>query len=175
MNDIAKQNIVEKLLSAIKLEGLTQTEVAKMFHVDPSYISSMKNPKWWKLCSAEAWDKFLQWVNSGQKLREYSEKHGKFMPEKHEPKAGTVISREISRKPIEKKEVEEHSPESVMPEEKDPEQARADHYAHETLKATEKMFYPEQSAPAIARTESQKVIIDIEINLIINGKKIEIK
>lgn len=82
MNDIAKRKVVEKLFSSIKMEGITQIEVAKMFKVDGASISSMKNPKLWKHVVQKTWDIFLQWVNSGQKLREYSKKHGKFMPEK---------------------------------------------------------------------------------------------
>ncbi len=84
MNDIAKQRIVDKLFESLKLEGITQSEVAKMFHVDGSYITSMKYEKYWHFVPATTWELFIQWVNSGQRLREYCEKHGKVVPEKKE-------------------------------------------------------------------------------------------
>jgi hypothetical protein len=171
MNDISKTNIQTKLVKAMAAENIGPSETARIFGIPPNYISMMKNPQAWDKCPKSAWEAVLLWINSGQGLKEYSEKHGKVLPEK--------------------KEVEEHSPASVMPEEKDPEQARADHYAHEALKATEiaigmpainsegKLSY-ENSERKNERTEkinanAQKVIIDIEINLIINGKKIEMK
>jgi len=42
-----------------------------------AYISMMKNPGQWDKCPASAWESALLWVNSGQSLREYSKKHGK--------------------------------------------------------------------------------------------------
>lgn len=111
MNDISKTNIKTKLESAMEKEGLKPTETARIFGIHPNYISMIKNPATWVKCPAKAWDEVLKWVNSGQGLTEYSEKHGHVLPEKHEPKPGTVISKVIKTNPVkeEKREVKQES------------------------------------------------------------------
>lgn len=82
MNDIAKTNIKEKLEKAIASENLLNQNVAKIFGLHPSYISWIKNPKYWNSIGDTFWERVLAWVNSGQKLTEYAEKRGKILGEK---------------------------------------------------------------------------------------------
>ena len=136
MNDISKTNTQTRLNKAIESEGLKINEV---------YVSMIRNEKFWPNCSAAAWDSVLTWINSGQSLKEYSEKHGKVLsPEK--PRI------ELPPKVIAVKKAE------VIPDNKKK---------------------PEITGPILTpalicetREERQKISIDIEINLIINGKKI---
>ena len=92
INDVAKQRIVEKLFEAIDKENLTQSEAAKVIGTDASYISSMKKKIWWKLCPIKAWNLSLAWVNSGQGLKEYAEKHGKVLMQPAKIEASDVQS-----------------------------------------------------------------------------------
>jgi hypothetical protein len=82
MNDIAKTNIKEKLEKAIESEHLLNQDVAEIFGFHPSYISWFKNPKYWNSIGVTFWERVLAWVNSGQSLKEYAEKHGKVQPVK---------------------------------------------------------------------------------------------
>ena len=131
MNDIAKTNIKEKLNKSMEVEGLRPTETSKIFGFDSAYISMIRNPKGWKSCPLHAWEKVLLWINSGQSLREYSEKHGKVLPEKLE---SGKISKEKwdGNKPIE----------------------------------------VEIKTPFSDKSGRTKVVIDIEVNLFVNGIRI---
>ena len=80
MNDIAKNSTKERLERAIEKENLLAQDVAAIFGMAPSYISWIKNPKYWDKVGDHFWDKALAWVNSGQSLKEYSQKHGKALP-----------------------------------------------------------------------------------------------
>jgi len=83
MNDIAKTQTQTRLNKAIESEGLKINEVAECLGIKATYISMIRNEKHWPNCSAAAWESVLKWVNSGQSLKEYSEKHGKVLPTKH--------------------------------------------------------------------------------------------
>jgi len=99
MNDIAKQRICDKFFEALKKEGLNQSYGARIFKVDPSYISSMKKSMHWRFVPEKAWESFLKWVNSGLSLRQYE---GKIKMEsiksqvKKEPKSNISLSQETN-------------------------------------------------------------------------------
>lgn len=126
MNEISKTQVQTRLEKAMETEDIRSSEAAGIFGIQPNYISMIKNSNLWGNCPARVWEEVLKWVNSGQRLKEYSEKHGKILPYKAE---------EIKRK--------------EKPQELSPIQNKK-------------------------QIENSKVIIDIEINLIINGKKIRL-
>jgi hypothetical protein len=130
MNDIVKQNIKEKLQKAIEAEKLLAQEVADLFGLHPSYISWIKNPKYWERCPVSFWENLLKWVNSGQSLKEYSEKHGKVLPAKEEPKSEVKVKvgddGKISKEEWEKNrppEVKIKTPFKSKPENQEPKRA----------------------------------------------------
>ena len=112
MNDIAKQNIKEKLEIALHKEVITTNREGELLGINPAYISMIKNPKSWAQCPAHAWESVLAWVNSGQGFIEYSQKHGKCVAEKktipvevnHEEGLSNETLAEISTDPRVKKE-----------------------------------------------------------------------
>lgn len=97
MNEIAKENIKTKLETAIKVENLLNQDVAAIFGIHHCYMSWFKNPKYWDKISDTVWERVCAWVNSGQSLKEYSEKHGKVLPEPkvHKPKEGISYKPEV--------------------------------------------------------------------------------
>ena len=113
MNDIAKQNIKEKLVKAIEAENLLAQDVAAIFEMHPSCLSWIKNPKYWNRAGNALWGKVLCWVNSGQTLKEYSEKKGKVLCDKSidsVPKVKeTVLEplKSVSKPPKEAKQIQE--------------------------------------------------------------------
>lgn len=80
MNDISKTQTISRLNKAIESEGLKIVEAAACIGIRDTYISMMRNVKSWGQCPLSAWEATLIWVNSGQSLQEYSEKHGKVLP-----------------------------------------------------------------------------------------------
>jgi len=85
MNDTAKTNIKTRLEKAMESEGIGTNDAARILGISPTYISMIKNPNNWIKCSISGWEAVLKWVNSGQGLKEYSEKHGKVIIESHKP------------------------------------------------------------------------------------------
>ena len=69
INEITQERIAEKLLSAMKREGLMSKEVAKIFDVPPSYMSSLVRNR--DNVPQPAWVKFRDWEISGKPLREW--------------------------------------------------------------------------------------------------------
>jgi hypothetical protein len=100
MNEIAKTNVKERLEKAMETEGLKPSETANIIGIHPNYVSMIKNPNTWDKCPGSVWDFVLLWVNSGQSLKEYFEKHGKFMPVKREVKPEIEIPKVKKEKPI---------------------------------------------------------------------------
>lgn len=150
MTEIAQTQTQTRLVKAMERERLRPSEAAQIIGIMPNYISMIKNPGMWDKCPAKAWDAVLLWINSGQTLKEYAEKHGKVLPPvkpkvELPPKVIAVKKAEI--KPIE---VTKENKEKV-----------------ETAERLSK--HPYFSG---VKEEHQKICIDIEINLIINGKKI---
>jgi len=92
MNDITKTNIKTKLDKAIESEELMINEVAQSLGLLSQYVSMIRNEKTWDKVSKGAWETVLNWINSGQTLKEYGEKHGKVCPEKHELRQDVLIS-----------------------------------------------------------------------------------
>ena len=113
MNEIVKANIKARLEKALVTENLSTNEAATLLHVKAAYLSIIKNPETWGKCGIAVWETILTWVNSGQGIREYSEKHGMVLPEKHEPKPGTVISRVIEKEPVKDEAIVRVKPEAL--------------------------------------------------------------
>lgn len=85
MNDIAKKAASEKFLSVLKKENLSKNEAGAILNLKATQVSYLFNEKYWGRLGNTGWDKLLKWVNSGQGLSEWSEKHGKVIPEKKTP------------------------------------------------------------------------------------------
>ena len=82
MNDIAKQATADKFLQALKKEHLSKKDAGECIGLTPAQVSCLFNKHFWSRLGNGGWEKVLKWVNSGQGLLEYGEKHGKVVPEK---------------------------------------------------------------------------------------------
>jgi hypothetical protein len=153
MNDISKTNTQTRLNRAMETEGIKPSEAARILGIRDNYVSMMRNSEQWPKCPAGAWEATLKWINTGQTLKEYGDKHGKVLPEqKHielPPKVIAVKKPEPEIKPL-----------KITAENK------------EKVEAAERLSkHPFFSG---VHEEKQRICIDIEINLIINGKKISL-
>lgn len=187
MNDTAKSLTKLRVLNAMKEENLSNKEAADAIGIPGNYLSMIKNPKQWPKCPAKAWEAALRWVNSGQRLLEYKEKHGKIRP-KPEPKEPTgwhtPTAVEFTKLGID--------PHLLPPE---AEKIKTDPEQHKpiTRRQTEQEFkkmldgIPPVTAPLkvekaippegdhFTDTARLKVCLDVEINLVVNGKRVNIR
>jgi len=89
MNEIAQKATAEKFLLAIEKEHLSKKVAGECIKLVPAQVSYLFNEKYWSRLGNTYWDRVLAWVNSGQSLKEYSEKHGK-----------VLIQKEVISKPL---------------------------------------------------------------------------
>ena len=178
MNEIAKKATADKFLRALEKEQLSKAEVGACIGVTPGQVSYYFNEKYWAKLGITYWDKLLAWVNSGQSLKEYSQKHGKVLPQEKPVKLKITTAGELDPKAFpEKKKIIDPLAEALW-------QKSVDNVAKEKQELEEKAFHEEiqklkkelDKSPLVRvpNEEVQKIRIDIEINLIINGQKIKL-
>jgi len=97
MNDIAKNAASDRFLKALEKESLKKAAAGACLGISAEQVSYLFNLKYWNRLGTAGWDKILKWANSGQGLKEYSEKHGRVLPEKKHIELPPKI---ISVKPI---------------------------------------------------------------------------
>jgi len=147
MNDIAKQSAAGRLRKALELEKLGSSSAARQLNILPQYISMALNEKFWDKMPKSAWDRILLWVNSGETLHHFKIPIGEPVKEEKRKELPPKI---ISRTPIQNTDNKLTVPPAVNKIEPKQEQQFTD-------------------------TARLKVCLDIEINLVINGQKIQIK
>ena len=71
MNEIAEKSAIAKLMKAMEEEKIGTLFTAKQLGVKDLYITYLKNEKYRKFISQEAWERILKWCNSGKSIKEY--------------------------------------------------------------------------------------------------------
>jgi len=188
MNDIAKKSISEKFTKAVQTEKLQVKDAAMAIGIMPTYASMIRNEALWKNCPIPVWDKALAWVNSGQSLKVYGEKHGHVLPGAPAPGVKTLTPEEKDALGHPFKEDDKASggwwpgwtpkEKEVMGESIAPTKKASIPDDPETTKAIEDFIQLPDPEPEVRQyTESArlKVCLDIEINLVINGQKVQVK
>lgn len=173
MNEIAKRSASERLQKAMGLEKLGPSDTARHLNILPQYVTMSKSEKYWPKMPKSAWDRILLWVNSGETLHHFKP------PVELPPK-------EIARKPAPHPE--------LTKEEKQMLQIKDIPTVKETVKPDLDFIQPIDPEPEVQKeqliqelsksvrinpvqqltdTDARlKISLDIEINLVINGKKI---
>jgi hypothetical protein len=186
MNDIAKQRISERVIEALNKEGLSKNESGPMLGIHPSYLSLVVNPEKLNKCPNVSWDILQKWINSGLSITKYAEKNGVLVEKK--PKEVTGGEKKELVVKIEKPQSEEKF--SVNLAEiglifglasngKSVEQISKE--LHIYNKIVEKLLPTptkiEKSAIEFSIPNplvNQKCILDVEINILLNGQRIKI-
>lgn len=177
MTDQFKEITKVKVLDAMIAEGLTNKEAASAIGIPGNYLSMIKHPDQWPKCPAQAWVKTVNWVNSGQTLREYAVKHGKVRPDPENQPEKIPAPPDFPADRIEKG--------------SDPLDGKGSLYVRNNPKVKTKKrswekviddykkergitFDPSfpEAEPDTARL---KVCLDVEINLLVNGQKVQLK
>lgn len=180
MNEIAKKSASERLVKAMDHEKLGPSEVGRKLGLLPQYITMAKQEKFWPKMPRSAWDRILHWVNSGETIHHYKP------PIELAPK-------EISRKPAEvKPEVIESNIPNIKEVAKEAGynlirkavdksieiQREAEAGNPEPILSLDNVLNAIKVNPAhhLADTNTRlKISLDIEINFIVNGQKINMK
>ena len=191
MNDIAKTNTQMKLAIAMQREDLTQAEAAEALELPVLYIGCIRNKNRWDKVPDKRWEEVLRWVNSGQSLKEYAVKHGRVMPEKYEEKkeeTGKKLAEDFIAGEEAGQQMAEHVATTGLDnikeiiKEKAPEGEAIAGYREQHLvdvRNIEKLIYENnelsmellESRTKANKSLPQKFAIDLEINILINGKK----
>ena len=177
ISESQKHAISEKLNRAIEAEHIMLTEAARNLGTSSNYLSMIRYPKQWPRCAKSGWDAVYQWANSGQKIREYSTAHGRVAmpkPDELEPEVKKVLIAEVKTELQKVKDEDEENRQKyeeavrILAAEKP-----AANISNTAPLAVESVLpEPGQQFTDTARL---KVALDIEINLVVNGQKVQVK
>jgi hypothetical protein len=176
-----KKLISEHLRDSITREDLTNREAAEMLKIQPGYISLVFNEKHRDSCPANAWEKLEAWHTSRQTLKEW-QNFGQYVEQikedKTEPKETPVLPIPGPENEPEKiKPVKVSKPKVKQKRKTDPDKIQQE--AFSKYSSTEAPFpvIPAVATPEVQFTDTArlKVALDIEINLVVNGQKVQVK
>jgi hypothetical protein len=156
MTDQFKEITKVKVLDAMIAEGLTNKEAAEAIGIPDNYLSMIKHPDQWPKCPAQAWVKTVNWVNSGQTLKEYAVKHGKVRPDPENQPA------------------EELHPPKEKPQKRPSSARRRYEKVIDDYKKEQGITFDPTFPEAEPDTARLKVCLDVEINLLVNGQKVRV-
>jgi hypothetical protein len=71
MSTIDKQGIREKLINSIDHEELPNREAARLLNIHPCYISMVKNEKSWDGITSKIWARFDEWYQGRDLLKNF--------------------------------------------------------------------------------------------------------
>lgn len=174
-----KHAISEKLNRAIEAEHIMLTEAARNLGTSSIYLSMIRYPKQWPRCAKSGWEAVYQWANSGQKLSEFSVQHGAVSPRQAEelkPEVKKVLVEEMKEE-LKKEEVRQKAIKAIQETGKifmdEAKKKEADNISTTAPLAVESVLpEPGQQFTDTARL---KVALDIEINLVVNGQKVQVR
>ncbi len=110
MNDVAKEAIRSRLLTAMENERLNNSEASRLLDVWNGYIGFIIKNKFGKV-SDTVWDKLQKWTNSGETIKEYSKKNKSndilVIPKKNDPSRSEKIKKPKPEKVGVAQEIEE--------------------------------------------------------------------
>jgi hypothetical protein len=144
-----KKVLSEHLRDAMSKEDLSTRQAAKYLNIAPYYLSMSQNKNSWSAMGKRPWERIEEWHDTRDKLSAFQIPEGE---EVRKPKEKT--DDQVKTKPEIKKEVATIA--KTIPQELDP------------IKKKE----PE---PSYQETQRLKVVLDIEINIVVNGQNVQVK
>jgi hypothetical protein len=201
MSTIDRVGIKEKLVASIDREGLPNREAARLLNIHPCYISMIKNEKSWDSIPPKIWTRFNEWFEGREMLKSFQIPDGEEIYKLKEKAVKPGVNEEIkpvytnlNEKELEvkkevavilKKERKQGTKKAIYTEdfvrELEAQLAFKENLLHSALLQLEdksKKNYAlaaDESKPSlIPEFIKQKLMLDIEINLTINGHKVSI-
>jgi hypothetical protein len=146
LND--KKIMAEHLRDAMNREDLSTREAARCLNLAPYYLSMSQNENSWAAMGRSPWERIEQWHNTREKLTSFRIPEGE---EIWKPKEKSVDPPKKSPVIKEKVAVEKNA---------------------EDLPGVIEIKHSQAYSPEIQRL---KVALDIEINLTVNGQKVQLR
>lgn len=163
-----KKEIAARLKEALLAEHLYNAQAAKCLNLIPNYITMMLNKRMWDHCPAKAWTRTEEALSQG-KIAEFK------IPEGEKIVDGVKSYKKKGNSLIAATEPERNEPESSHSDEDSSQHKTGRRMTEEELEnLLTKMgskFFKTFTGP---ETDRLKGSLDIEINLIVNGKKVQI-
>jgi hypothetical protein len=191
MNPKDKQELSDLLRDAISKEELRTGEVAKFLNLNPCYITFMLNVKYWGSAGAAPWERLKEWVDTRCKISEFKIPDGEqiWQPREKTGKTEEVLKinsttgsvPQFKEPPMRMSKVKTEKPpqfnydflkDKKFINLKEKEADFMDLIARKFDEIAKKFNVSEQR---FIDPVKQKVSIDIEINLVLNGQKINLK
>ena len=146
-----QQTISDHLNEALSREDLKTCKAAELLNLNPTYVSMAKNPKLFDSLPKMTWQRLEEWHDSRCKISEFEIPEGELIFQR----AGksNIANPDEKPKPVIKK------PDIPPPPTPKPE-----------ISVNNKIM-----ETGVAEGQKMKVILDIEINLFLNGMKINLK
>jgi hypothetical protein len=189
MSTINKKQISEALIKAMQREELHTRESAQKLNLNPCYISMAQNPNSWDAMGKASWIRLEEWFNTNSPLGLFTIPAGEEIWKAKEKPAKTDAANVTFKN--DKSDITAATEKKTKKAEKPPK------FNYDFLKDAKFMNYKEVKAeftdlvareigkleqkltilPVLQTTDStwQKIAIDIEINLVVNGQKVSLQ
>ena len=190
MSTINKKQISEALIKAMQREELHTREAAQKLNLNPCYLSMAQNPNSWDAMGKASWIRLEEWFNTNSPLGLFTIPAGEeiWKPKEKPVKAdATNVTFKDDKSDIaiaasEKKTKKAEKPpkfnydflkDAKFMNYKEVEAEFSDLIAREIGKLEQKLTI----LPLLQTTDParQKIAIDIEINLVVNGQKVSLQ
>lgn len=166
-----KKLISEHLRDSITREDLSNREAADLLGIKPYYVSPVQNPVFWDKVSHDTWNKLGLWQESREKIRDYKKPEEPIQEPEKQPEMiyGHRETIKVNVKAL--------KPKVKQKRKTDPDKIQQE--AFSKYSSTEAPFpvIPAVATPDVQFTDTArlKVALDIEINLVVNGQKVQVK
>lgn len=187
METINKKELSEKLRKALAEEHLWAKDAAQLLNMNPIYVSMMLNSNSFDKAGSSAWNRLNEWAETGDKILNYKFPDGEEIWKPKEKTSNIGSFADIITKPGKsgekaKNKSKENLKSSIIP-------VINDEKENETKANSAKKFIKavnQEVEKRINLSKSQikelsvndagriKVVLDIEINLIMNGQRVQI-
>jgi len=163
MTTTDRKQISDALKEAMNKEDLHTRATAKALNLNPCYISMAQNPKSWDSMSNPAWTRLEEWYETREPLKLFQIPDGEpvFTPkERYNGERKEAVSLGLrapnkNKKGVDK--VEKLTPPSFQ------------------NKPPVKVEIESKQEPQFTDAVRLKVALDIEINLVVNGQKVQLR
>ena len=173
-------NITESQKHAISEKLNRAIEASRHLGTPANYLSMIRNPMQWPRCPKSGWEAVEIWYNSGQKLSEFSVQHGAVSPRQAselKPEVKKVLVEEM-KEALKEEEVRQKAIKAIQETGKifmdEAKKREAEKPAGYNLIIKEPQYAPDPDQQ-FTDTARLKVALDIEINLVVNGQKVQVR
>lgn len=183
MNTINKQAISDALREAILRANLSSGQTARILNLNPCYISMAQNKKCWNSMGKASWLRLEEWINTREPLSGFVIPEGEIIWKPKEKEKNEAVKEAVFAKKTDEEKKEKPVNTSAVPDpafcvSRDEKLQEAYNEIARLEKEVEELVCLTKAVPdldtSIGDIIRQKLAVDIEINLVINGQRLHI-